>query len=307
MSIWVLCFRRDDKGSSSYPPLDIAVDRYMHLCKPFGHQITVKAAKIVCVIIILIAAFSTLPVLIIFSSTEVPEIHPDAYQCKESKEYQGSHLVKSYNGIMVTCSIAAFSSLSVLYVLIVVRLRRYQANVNNMKQKGPCKDTEPGGETAQLRGQEIEMAAKEMTNRESEGMSDQSESIQVQTTATSNEEDEVSSEHETEIMKACYINYKRISHVAPLKEKEIKNFNKIKRAIYMFTVVTVLYVCSFVPYPLMRLAEQFYAEEVRAPVEITRCLFYLNNVCNSFIYMIFDSVYRQELKTFYSKIMCRRR
>ncbi|KAH3853217.1 hypothetical protein DPMN_095739 [Dreissena polymorpha] len=291
--------------------LAIAVDRYKHLCKPFGHQITVKAAKIVCIIIALLAVISAIPVPIIYASTERPEIHPDAYRCLISKEYEGSLFTYIYYGIMLTIAISGCSSLSVLYILIVVRLRRHQANINNMKQSctiamGPCQDTEPGGETKQLQGQEIKMAAKEMTNRESEGMSDQSESIQVQSTATSNEEDEVSSENETEILKAFDNNYKRTAHV-PLKDKEIKKFNKVKRAIYMFTVVTALYVCSYVPFPLIRLAVQLKAEGVYYPAEITRCFLYLNNVSNSFIYMIFDSVYRQELKTFYSKIVCRRR
>ncbi|KAH3853226.1 hypothetical protein DPMN_095749 [Dreissena polymorpha] len=298
-------------SGEAFSLLAIAVDRYQHLCKPFGYQITVKAAKIVCVIIALLAACSAIPVLIIFASTEVSEIHPDAYQCLETKEYRGSLFVKSYYGILLTVGITACSSLIVLYVLIVVRLRQHQANIINRKQScpiamGPCQDTEPGGETEQLRGQEIEMAAKGMTNKESEGMSDQSESIQFQTTATSNEEDEVSSENETEILKAFDNNYKGTSHV-PLKEKEIKKFNKIKRPIYMFTVVTALYVCSFVLYPLMRWAAQSDAEGMKYPVEIARCFLYLNNVSNSFVYMIFDPVYRQQLKTFYSKIVCRRR
>lgn len=103
----------------------IAVDRYRKICHPFNKQITLKATKIIIVIVCLFSAGVSWPSAVFYGSHEVNVTSSPGvvgFDCTTSREESFKMYITIYNIVLFVFFIIAITCIIVLYCLVGRRL-----------------------------------------------------------------------------------------------------------------------------------------------------------------------------------------
>ena len=289
--------------------LVIAIERYRKICRPFLPQITLKHAKMLCGLVLTLTVLFSTPILHLYGSTEIATKHPNitGFECYVQAELQDTAFQMIHGGFILVVSLGCCSSLTVLYILIGIQIWQQQAKMRNKKilstSIGQNSDRVPVKETYHLEKKHIKTVT--------DGCVSSTMELDLQTEDSNQPE---SSEQETSFtLSSNKSKQKHGKQKLVDRKKELDKFNQMKKTTYMFIWITLFYILSYIPYPILRLYQIFNKDWYNSLSHSDLVIFhfalttlFLNNVVNSFIYMICDSSYRRELISFYSRIFCRK-
>ena len=270
--------------------LAIAIERYRKICKPFLTQVSLTRAKLMCAIVLALAVLGSIPLLVLYGSTEISTTYPNitGYECHVHVELRDSAFQMIHGGLLLIASFVCCVALTVLYILIGVRIWKHQAKMRKNKV--------------------LNISVVQDEDRSQNKETDKAETVSIQTTSgfvearqpdIQNDESRRSESSEQET------NFPLSTDKSKQDQEQLDKFKQMKRTTYMFTWVTALYVIGILPFPIVRLYQVFNTDWHNDNSHYALVTIFLNNVINSFVYTICDSNYRKELKSFYGKILWR--
>ncbi|XP_005097992.1 muscarinic acetylcholine receptor M2 isoform X2 [Aplysia californica] len=108
--------------SSACLLLVFSVDRYRKICRPFGRQLTVRQAKVLCVSITVFSSVASVPVLVLFGTMTRPTHRPDIVgnQCSIDDSFINTIWPTVYMGFLLFLFLSCFIPLVVLNVLVLI-------------------------------------------------------------------------------------------------------------------------------------------------------------------------------------------
>ena len=306
--------------------LVIAIERYRKICTPFKTQFTIKHAKLSCILVVIVTSILSTPVIFLYGSTKIPTIHPAfyGYECFVYTELRSTAYPMIYNGSILAISAALSTILIILYMLIGIHLWRQQVKMKRNK-KNNLGDIRESQETSmQVRLPTISSS----DNKENMPNCKQTCKNNLPTKYDSHLSDDKPKPYNLDLdnniqndtrTKACVTrptcNIMDLPESLPTQPTGMKTRNKSKQTsqmTYMFFIITLCYFLSYIPYPILRLYQIFNMDwylSLDLPGLIAfhtaLCGLFINNVVNSFIYTVCDRHYREELKGFYAKLLCR--
>ncbi|XP_055872399.1 alpha-2A adrenergic receptor-like isoform X1 [Biomphalaria glabrata] len=116
--------------ASAFLLLALAITRYRKICRPFKKQVSITQAKVICLIVVILAHLLPIPYAMIHGrqkkDTERPEIK--GYFCAVDDQYVGTFWPKFSSALFGFLFVSCCSPLIVLYVLIWLKARKHRVN-----------------------------------------------------------------------------------------------------------------------------------------------------------------------------------
>ena len=320
--------------------LVITIERYRKICTPFKPQVTIKYAKLSCVLVVIVTCIFNLPIPFLYGSTRIPTVHPDfyGYECFVHYELRATNYPTIYNGGILLLTVSLCTIMIILYTLIGIHLWRQQKKMNRSKSKKyTSTDNQPSTQTeiSSTAVSDSQTSSHHSSNKDSPETPEPLEhgtKPKLDTTTVSKDmrpNEGILNRSSTQIGSAskhsCSTS-KETGHPTTSNNKGSKPGQKItrqkstvrdkldqaKRTTYMFFLITLFYLFSYIPYPILRLyqvlnIDWYLGLSLPGLITFHTALgsLYINNVVNSFIYTVCDRQYRQELKKFYATLFCR--
>ena len=127
-------FNTSSTLTSSFLLLFIAIDRYRKVCKPFKKQISIKVAKFLCVLAVLLGLFFSLPTTLVYGKKtfNIPEYNLVGTECSTDDSIEDTiypFLNVAMYGVLFLSGII---SMSVIYCFIG---KEVQKHVNRMPKE----------------------------------------------------------------------------------------------------------------------------------------------------------------------------
>ncbi|KAL3857404.1 hypothetical protein ACJMK2_012079 [Sinanodonta woodiana] len=113
---------------SSLILVTIAADRYRKICVPHGAQISVRMAKYICILDLLLASAFSWPSIILFGNEryEIPKHNVNGTGCYYNDEFRNTNYPAKYNYFLLFILLVTYVALLLIYVLIGKRLLHIQ-------------------------------------------------------------------------------------------------------------------------------------------------------------------------------------
>ena len=268
----------------------ISIDRYRKICHSLGWQLNHKLAKLICVIIICVAAILSSPAFFLFGhntfSTKLDNV--TGSHCSTDDKFVAMAYPTIFNLVLITLATIGFIVIAVLYTLInrVIWNRGRQEYVQKTKANKTGKQSYSTAEAI----------------------------LSVTNIFLTNERQHISStDHYT-----AYQNqpeYPRSATEGRIK-LNLKNQDSLikdkKRMTVIFLVLIAAYFFSYVPSLVLKIIAflnyDYFRDLARDKLTIYTIfswIFFINNVVNAIVYLFLDVKFRAELKHFYGNCINR--
>lgn len=279
----------------------VAVDRYLRICK-LGRQISVKIAKRLCVIAMILGALLSWPSCFIFGRSS-KEVYPGVVGVDCSTEDTMKHtlypgLYYGFLGLLFICCLTFFTVIYCQIGLQIWRQKKMKIGNNNRDTETPKSRTFSNGST-----------------KESENTTGERNSDPIST--------DMSSDHAAEPTpkkKCIHHRDRRISSVSVCvsikgaKKRQIK----VTRTTVVLFAVTVAYVLSYLPFLILmviRSLKKDFEDSLSPGAEVVYkfCIksYFINNAINPLIYSFLNINFRKDANALLRRIwhfccFCRR-
>lgn len=132
----------------------IAVDRFIHICKPHSRSFSSKTSKYVCVAAILFAIASTWPSFFLYGTRVLDLGKFEGYACLLQNKYDHTPYPLMYLGVIFLITMLLFVVLVIFYCLIGAKIYRHRkskqkkcnhlTNINEEEEEEPSVDMDSG-------------------------------------------------------------------------------------------------------------------------------------------------------------------
>ncbi|XP_053374019.1 5-hydroxytryptamine receptor-like [Mercenaria mercenaria] len=290
-------------SASALTLLVIATDRYRKICVPLGRQISQRMAKMLCLLVLFIALLISWPAPVLYGLATVQTSDPNINGTRcytEDKEnfakYQGY-----FNALLILIVVVCFIVLVVLYTLI------WRVIVKHSGQKGQAITDRPEESSSNVQVTNNTTDTFEMTSGtvNSSG-SDTEEKVARQFLPPEKQVYVVDKHSHCEDDKN---KGKKTGKSKKAQRHHQQSSDRSRKTTFMFLAITVVFFMSYVPHLILKIVtfmnksfvpQMSFTEKVVYNTFIW--CFFINNMANSFIYGVFDSRFKSEVKNMYSNL-----
>lgn len=282
---------------SAFTLLVIAVDRYRRICQPFKKQLTLRDAKIACVVFLIASIFFSWPAFVLYSSVPVElktkdGINITGSDCTTIRRESYRPYVWIYNGIHMVGFIISVALLCVMYVLVGRVLLKHKLTQQKYTQSRPSSENTNSG-SAQTT------------------ISEHSEPSDNRATCPTDKNAEVSDEPTlTNGINLVTLHPNgSIADLNNVKKKSPGQFDiKTVKFTVIMLVITIVFIVSFLPYLILviwRAVIGGHEDDVLSDSGLVAFQFgirsyFLNSAINPLTYGFFNSRFRY----FFFKVFC---
>lgn len=269
----------------------IALERFRKACQPTKCQMTVKQAKISCILTVLFSSILAIPAVVIYGANVSDTFHPGVLgsDCTSLNKYKS--FFKIYSGALLLFATCVFIICIIVYVFVgkvLYRQMQFRKKLQLRRSKLNALSS-------------VSLNARCSTTKLTNGSMASLDKIEIEEDPSS-----VNNDH-------LKIN-KNISgniHGSQLQKKKTK-ISRSRRITLMFLVATsVSYLC-YLPNTVFSVVkvfdkEAFHAVTVKlgASVYIFLRLYFISNVTNPIVYGFMDERFREECWTYYRRLKMR--
>ncbi|XP_063441826.1 orexin receptor type 2-like [Mytilus trossulus] len=268
---------------SSIILIAVAFDRFFRICR-LGKQVTVKHAKIACLLSVVVGILAAWPACILFGekSVDIGLEGVNAIDCSTDDSMRGTIYPTIYYGFLFLLFIGCFVFFTIIYLQIgVVIWKRKRANIGEKLPDTPTSKERPS----------------------SDGVSNDP----ISTEMSSGNDGSWESERRKSTISA-----------RNFKKQSSKNQIKVTRTTVVLFAVTVAYVISFLPFLIvmvLRSTKKDFEESLTSAGEMLYKFcsksYFINNAINPCIYSFLNINFRKDTKNLIKRILasccCRNR
>ena len=306
--------------SSACVLIVIAVDRYRKICKPHAKQMSQKAAKIMCLVAMVIALLFSWPALIMYGSTPAKTRDPfiDGRECNLLIEVRSTMYPLIFNGLLLIVAISSFIILAILYTVIgkvIWKHRSFESKTDDTHTEvtGVKDTTDHGFKSVTFHSG----SSDEITSQQTSQVKQNGNEEKVTETNGSAKKSPRRTSLQTKIeMRRRSSTGEAVKTSGNRKslQKALSKFDRTKRTTMMLFWITIVFFISYVPYLVLRIV--FYTNPNWYPsmtftgkVTYNTLLWcvYMNNMANSVIYGFCDQRFRQKAIYGYQRAFCRQK
>ncbi|KAK3103828.1 hypothetical protein FSP39_022219 [Pinctada imbricata] len=263
--------------SSIFILICLSADRYRHVCNPLKRQMTVKTAKIACVVSALAAVMVAWPNFL-FSGTRHVELRSNltGIDCSMSDEYRKSKLPFYHSALLLLIFIIAILTIIILYILIGAKVWKH-SNFRKAFQNS--------------------RSASYSTSSTSVGGSKRSKHQDCKDQQYPLQQIEIKQSDQNKGSNAASMKKKDNSNSSPKETQQTSRITKVAFAI------SVLFILSYLPHLILTIMTAIKGSFIAKPGPVvsailpivTRSVF-INSVGNPFIYGFIDKRFWNFLK-----------
>ncbi|VDH99073.1 hypocretin (orexin) receptor 2 [Mytilus galloprovincialis] len=268
---------------SSIILIAVAFDRFFRICR-LGKQVTVKHAKIACLLSVVVGILAAWPACILFGekSVDIGLEGVNAIDCSTDDSMRGTVYPTVYYGFLFLLFIGCFVFFTIIYLQIgVVIWKRKRTNIGEKLPETPTSKERPS----------------------SDGVSNDP----ISTEMSSGNDGSWESERRKSTISA-----------RNFKKQSSKNQIKVTRTTVVLFAVTVAYVISFLPFLIvmvLRSTKKDFEESLTSAGEMLYKFcsksYFINNAINPCIYSFLNINFRKDTKNLIKRILasccCRNR
>ncbi|XP_061185260.1 cholecystokinin receptor type A-like [Saccostrea echinata] len=265
----------------------IAIERFRKACQPTKVQMTLKQAKIACIITLLVSSILGVPAVVIYGANVSETFHPGILgsDCTSLTKYKS--YFKIYSGALLLFSTCVFVMCIIIYIFVGkvlyrqmqfrkrAQLRRNKLNaLSSYSLNAHCSTTKLAtlGSMASLDKVEIEDDPSSLNN----------EHLKVNKNHSGN-------------------------GVSQIQKRKTK-INRSKKITLMFLVATSVSYLGYLPNTVFSVIKALdtatftaISMKLGASVFILLRLYFISNVTNPIVYSFMDERFREECKLYYRK------
>ena len=254
----------------------IFFNRYRKVCHPLKKQISARLAKGLCVVCLVLSFVMSSPATILYDRQIVQTAYDNVtgVKCGEASVFQGKPFMAYFNAVYIFVCLVLFISMTIIYSFMckVIRahlsLRSESGVVHFMKEADSIQSSEKS-ECAFTTSKEIR--ANRTTDK----------NFRNRTLGSS-------------------LNRPYRDHTS----------GTANRTSLMFLCITAIFFLSYIPHLLLKIVvftvKDFYVDlSQTAQIMYNTFIwcFFINNVANPVVFLIFDRTFRQNLKAFYKRVI----
>ncbi|XP_076112940.1 orexin receptor type 2-like [Mytilus galloprovincialis] len=268
---------------SSIILIAVAFDRFFRICR-LGKQVTVKHAKIACLLSVVVGILAAWPACILFGekSVDIGLEGVNAIDCSTDDSMRGTVYPTVYYGFLFLLFIGCFVFFTIIYLQIgVVIWKRKRTNIGEKLPETPTSKERPS----------------------SDGVSNDP----ISTEMSSGNDGSWESERRKSTISA-----------RNFKKQSSKNQIKVTRTTVVLFAVTVAYVISFLPFLIvmvLRSTKKDFEESLTSAGEMLYKFcsksYFINNAINPCIYSFLNINFRKDTENLIKRILasccCRNR
>ncbi|KAL3857380.1 hypothetical protein ACJMK2_012055 [Sinanodonta woodiana] len=289
---------------SSFILVTIAADRYRKICVPHGAQLSVRMAKYICILVLLLASAFSWPCIILFGNKryEIPKHNVNGTGCYYNDEFRNTNYPAKYNYFLLFILLVTFVALLLIYVLIGKRLLHIKGKGRSNIQL-----------SEQTEARHMDIRNLDNTDNSSTTESQKTSVARHHMTETSEVSTCLSSPDGAADMKPfqCKQDKTRI----PPKQVNRKKLSKLKgrRSVTIIKILLIMTIVSFVSFlpnlilSIITLEHDDFLTKLSftetSVYQIFYFCFYINNVAFPIIYGLCDTKFSKETRKLYSIIV----
>ena len=285
-------------GSSSiFLMLVVTVDRFRKVCKPLRWQISEKMAKVLCAVVLLLAAGMSWPALLLFGHSTVVTGYNNitGVRCSTDDRYVNTNYQTLFNVALIVLVAIAFVVHIVLYSIICRAIRNHNLHSLKIKEiKSLKRVTTPDDVVSTT---EISIVSTPDTSPPCIKKKDKRPGSTYRTASSKGiigASKSIRAENDGENGGGIHV-----------KNQE-KKFRETKRmTIIFFSIITIFFI-SYIPHLTLKIIvysqRGFLSSLPRAGLIMYNTFiwcFFINNVANPYVYFFLDIKFRAEVMTFY--------
>lgn len=309
----------------------IAVQRYLKVVRPFKKQMTIKAKHSALVAVILLSLFLSLPCLMFYGEIPIhnPYLNLTGYRCGVSPSADQAAL-SLYNAILFLTAVGGLLVISVLYILIgrtiyrqhKFRRRHSSATTAFKRSDRDSLEWNPPSDSGSVQTRRkpvrdsLDFDSPFLDSMNSAPSSpviiepSSSSPVIIEPSSPVSANSEPSSPFKSTFLSVSMTPTEKLrSSFSEIQKKAFKSAIPVRRHFgthrcsWMFMMITVVYVLSFIPRITLNVLEstdkQFwwkFSDREIASYLFLYHLYLVNNISNPFFYGLFDRALRKELR-----------
>ena len=284
-------------ASSIFLMLVVTVDRFRKVCKPLRWQISERMAKVLCAVVLLLAAGMSWPALILFgrSTVETGYNNMTGVRCSTEDQYVNTSYQTFFNIGLIVLVLIAFVVHVVLYSIICQAIRNH--NLHSLKIKGIKSMKRARNPDEAVSTTEISIVSTSETSPPSTKKKDK---------PLVNMNRSASSKYVKEAPKSMRSqNGGEDGGGVHVKNQE-KKFRETRRMTIIFFSIIAIFFISYIPHLTLKIIVYSQLGFLRSLPRTGLIMyntfiwcFFINNVANPYVYFFLDVKFRAEVMTFY--------
>ncbi|XP_062603344.1 cholecystokinin receptor type A-like [Saccostrea cucullata] len=265
----------------------IAVERFRKACQPTKVQMSLKQAKIACIITLLVSSILGVPAVVIYGANVSATFHPGilASDCTSLTKYKS--YFKLYSGALLLFSTCVFVMCIIIYICVgKVLYRQMQFR-----------------KRAQLRRNKLNALSSYSLNTHCS-------TTKLATLGSMASLDKVEIEDDPSSLNTEHlkVNKNHSSNGVSQIHKRKTKINRSKKITLMFLVATSVSYLGYLPNTVFSVIKALdtatftaISMKLGASVFILLRLYFISNVTNPIVYSFMDERFREECRLYYSK------
>ena len=284
-------------ASSIFLMLVVTVDRFRKVCKPLRWQISERMAKVLCAVVLLLAAGMSWPALILFghSTVETGYNNMTGVRCSTEDQYVNTSYQTFFNIGLIVLVLIAFVVHIVLYSIICQAIRNH--NLHSLKIKGIKSMKRARNNDEAVSTTEISIVSTPETSPLCSKKKDK---------PPGNMNRFASSKYIKEASKTMRSQNDGDDGGGVHVKNQEKKFRETRRMTIIFFSIIAIFFISYIPHLTLKIIVYsqlgFLGSLPRTGLVMYNTFiwcFFINNVANPYVYFFLDVKFRAEVMTFY--------
>ncbi|KAL3858082.1 hypothetical protein ACJMK2_012696 [Sinanodonta woodiana] len=271
--------------------ITIAIDRYHKICIPHGMQFSEKMSQYICMLDLVLACCFSWPAIVMYGNKNFRDAsnRTSGTECTVTDNFVDTNYPTYFNFVLLFVVIASFISLTVIYIVIgrkILRMKSRWSKRNQLPNK--FLDQSVRTETTEFSW------SKHLGGFDTSQTTKEESGVMSFTMYTDNKGDVYDGSINTKSRSA-----KQTIH----KEKRRKKRQKTIAITRTLCIITVVFVCSFLPHLALRLTSFLNKNFLKnlpfsgiAAYQTFRWTFFINSMANPIIYGFRDRKFSREVK-----------
>ena len=266
----------------------IALERFRKACQPTKTQMTIKQAKISCIVTLLTSSFLAVPAVVIYGANVSETFHPGIIgsDCTSLTKYQSPF--KIYSGALLLFSTCVFVMCIIIYIFVgnvlykQMQFRKRVQMRRKMLYALSSASINTHGSTLKLTNGSV--GSLDRIEIEDDHSSINNERLKIQKTSTGS------------------------NNQLQLQKRRAK-ISRSRRITLMFLVATSVSYLGYLPNTVFSVIKALdtptfttIAMKLGASVYIFLRLYFISNVTNPIVYSFMDERFREECRAYYRRL-----
>ena len=283
--------------SSIFLMLVVTVDRFRKVCRPLRWQISERVAKILCAVVLLLAAGMSWPALILFghSTVETGYNNITGVRCSTEDQYVKTSYQTFFNIGLIVLVFIAFVVHIILYSIICQAIRNHNLHglkIKAIKSLRRVNNPDEVASTTEISIVSTPEATPPCTKKENKRSGNMNKSV--------------SSKYLKEASRSMKLqNGGEDGGGVHVKNQE-KKFRETRRMTIIFFSIIAIFFISYIPHLTLKIIVYsqlgFLGSLSRTGLIMYNTFiwcFFINNVANPYVYFFLDVKFRAEVMAFY--------